>query len=162
MGLSKLRKLLENKVCEENISVTIPNIFLPPRFRKISEGRNMILFMDRDVTLHVRWEGVNMPAHQPLTKRATNRLIQDVLRAMAKYRTDLYIYARFMERWADDPMPSDRYDETLYERIPPPAKEEPETVSGEEIVAQLTSEDLLRFTGGGESPMPAWDWPDGE
>lgn len=161
MGLSGLRKILEAKVCDENISVTIPNIFLPPRFRKISNGRDMILFMDRDVTLHVRWEGVTMPAHQPLTKRATNRLIQDVLRTMAKYRSDLYIYSRFMERWADDPMPSERYDETLYEGIPPPAKEKPETTSPE-IVAKLSAKDPKRFVGGGESPMPTWDWEHGE
>ena len=157
MGLSRLRKLLEDKVLEENIFVTIPTIFLPPRFRKISSGRNMVLFMDTDATLHVRWEGADLLEHRPLTKRASNRLIHEVLQNMNKYRKDLAIYARFLAMWADDPEPTGRYEESFYKRTAPDAQENSE-VTGPEIIAKFTPEDLNKFIGGGESPMPAWDW----
>ncbi len=157
MGSSKLREFLEAKVCEENISITLPNVFLPPRFRKISNGHNMILFMDTDVTLHVRWEGVDLATHRPLTKRAANRLVQEVLRNMAKYRKDLYIYNRFLEEWADDPLPGERYDEAPYPRVAPFAEETPEA-TGPEIVAELALGDPKRPVGGGESPMPDWEY----
>lgn len=157
MGLSRLRQLLEDKLLEENIFVTIPTIFLPPRFRKISGNRNMVLFMDIDATLHVRWEGTDLLEHRPLTKRACTRLIHEVLQNMNKYRRDLAIYTRFLETWADDPEPADRYEDSFYKRTAPSAKENPE-VTGPEIIAKFTPEDLSKFMGGGESPMPAWDW----
>lgn len=162
MGISRLRALLEKVALEEDIQFTIPHPFLPPRFRKVCKNRNMLLLLDRDMTIHVRWEGERMSEHRPLTKGATRRLVREVLRKMKGYRIELGIYARFIERWAEEPFNDDRYESI--QRAPDPPKAEKEVPkdpvsTGTEISANIELElSEMPQNVGGSSPLPDWNW----
>jgi len=145
----------------------LPHPLLPPRFQDLSEDRNMILFLDQDMTLHVRWEGARIHEHHPLTPGAVNRLVKEVLRNMSKYRKDLEIFNRFVRQNAEQPFEDDRpLDPFRFkERELPPAEriaeEENRTI---EITAeieigisdQLEAERMdlsIPADFGGEAPM---------
>lgn len=160
---SPLRQLLDDEAGWEEFEMIIPHPFLPPRFREMSENRNMILLLDRDMTLHIRWEGSRMHEHHPLTPRSARRLVREVLKRMTTYRADLQVFSRFFEQNAEQPFDDPRAPDPLRfkEREMPPASkiedpEEHEVVAEVEIEEQLEAErmiELERMDIGGESPM---------
>jgi hypothetical protein len=85
------------------ILFTIPHIFLPPRFQKLSHNRNMIVVLDPDQVVSVRWEGAQLEDYQPLTSKAASRLIRECLTKMSDYRRDLTILEGFVVAEAEDP-----------------------------------------------------------
>ena len=156
---SPLRKQLEKEAGWEEFRMIIPHPFLPPRFQKLAKNRNMVLAFDQELTLHVRWEGARFHEHHPLTPRATQRLVREVLNRITKYRRELQVFSRFVVSVGEQPF------EELRALDPAPRKkqEEPSAVREEEdepieiqteiaIEAALRAEMLLGV--GGESPMP--------
>ena len=159
----ELRKLLDKEAGWEEFHLIIPHPFLPPRFQNQSDQRNMILLLDRDMTLHVRWEGSRLYEHQPLTPRATYRLIQEVLKNMTTYRRGLRVFSKFVEGWGEQPFEDERTLDPIraQERKAPDAPRiEQEEDKPIELIATL--ETLLDATSeaGGESPMPMEVCPD--
>lgn len=162
MGISQFRALLEKKALEDDIQFTIPHPLLPPRFREICEDRNMILLLDQDLTIHVRWEGERMSEHHPLTKGATRRLIREVLRKAKEYRRDLEIFARFVDQKAEEPFDDDRYELIRLPRDPPKAVR-PILVDKKDSVMEIPAVIPLgpsktSLCVGGDNPFPDWDW----
>lgn len=151
---SPLRELLEKEAGWEEFRMVIPNPFLPPRYRKISHGHDMIVLLDRDLTLHVRWEGSRIHEHRPLTPRATQRLIQECLDRMTKYRRELQVFSKFIKKNAEQPFDDPRTLDPIRfkEREPLPAepiqREECQTIKTS--TTKAVSQDRL----GGESPLP--------
>ena len=160
---SPLRKLLEREAGWEEFRMIIPYPFLPPRFQKLASNRNMILLLDQDLTLNVRWEGARMHEHHPLTPRAASRLIRDVLEHMSKYRRELGIFSRFVERYGALPFDDQRCLDpirTKQRKLPPAFREEGrgEEDTSTDVVATIS---LAKTEMGGESPMPMMEEFDG-
>jgi len=131
----------------------LPHPLLPPRFQDLSEDRNMILSLDQDLTLHVRWEGARIHEHHPLTPGAVNRLVKEVLRNMSKYRKDLEIFNRFVRQTAEQPFEDDRPLDPYHfkERELPPAEKIAE--EEEDHTIEITADVRLPDELGGEGPM---------
>lgn len=159
-----LRERLNNALegCDEEVEFTIPHVFLPPRFKEVSEERNMILFLDIDQVVHVRWEGARFEEHRALTPGACRRLFKDCIANMKRYRKDLDTMARFIDREGQSPFWDPRRDSLTKEREErsAPALESSEekkreitaTVDHSEELDLEVAADLLEL--GGESPMP--------
>ncbi len=113
----------------------------------------MVLLLDQDLTLHVRWEGARLHQHHPLTPRAARRLMQEVVGNMSKYRRELQIFSRFIEQRAEQPFGGLRVlDPAQREnQLPPAFKDEEQESRPAEVAAQV---DISRSELGGESPMP--------
>jgi hypothetical protein len=164
-----LTEFLEEEAGMEEFRFVLPHPFLPPRFQEVSQSRNLILLLDRDLTLHLRWEGARRHKHWPLTPRAAAGLIRDVLSRMTAYRKDMQDFSRFIERVAEQPFEDPRYDAVTKDVSPKPALPiVPETKSPVELVAEVYGwthaqlqqmELLLSNPGtGGESPMGMGDF----
>ena len=112
----------------------------------------MILFLDQDLTLHVRWEGARIHEHHPLTPGAVNRLVKEVLRRMSQYRKDLEIFNRFVRQNAERPFEDDRPLDPYHfkERELPPAGK---IVEEEDRTIEITADIHLPAELGGEGPM---------
>jgi hypothetical protein len=164
-----LKEQLNHALGFNEVSFIIPHVFLPPRFKEVSQNRNMIMFMDMDTVLHVRWEGARQDEHHPLTPGACRRLFKDCIRNMKKYRKDLDAFARFVDSEGEEPFWDPR-ENSLHkdkEEKPAPSSEEEEPEQGEEIIAVLGPDgeliqgkvsDFLEEEMGGESPMPfGWE-----
>lgn len=155
-----LREILEDKAGFEECEFLIPHIFLPPRFKKLAPGHNMILFLDIDMVIHVKWEGKRVEEHHPLTPGATRRLLREVSRNMTRYRRDMGVVARFLERKAEEPFWDPRVDSLTQER----EEQDAEPEEGEEIVAILHGDEIIEgpiseLMGlGGEGPLADFDW----
>ena len=160
---SPLREALEAEAGWEEFQMIIPHPFLPPRFQNLAKGRNMILLLDRDMTLHIRWEGARMHEHHPLTPGAVRRLMKEVFTRMTKYRRELQVFSKFVDENAEQPFDDPRAPDPLRwkeREMPVAAKEEPEEEDEAiEVTAhievgvseQLEAERMLNR--GGESPM---------
>jgi hypothetical protein len=155
VGISRLRALLEQRATVEDLQFIIPHPFLPPRFRKISQDRNMILLVDADLTIHVRWEGTRLAEHHPLTREAAQHLVREVLRNMKAYRRELEVYSRFLGSWAEQPLGDKRYELPRWPTEPPKAwqEEAEDTVTEVTAIVPLELEELTAL--GGESPFPS-------
>lgn len=163
MRKSQLRETLERKAIEEDLQFLIPYPFLPPRFRNISENRSMILLIDQELTIHVRWEGARLAEHHPLTVGATRQLIREVMRNMARYRRELRVYSRFIEGYAEEPFEDQRYEAfRLIKKLPTAVRDETKKTDMEadtiELKAKLLAGTSACSNMGGESPLPEWDW----
>ncbi len=154
---SQLRKLLDKEAGWEEFRMIIPHPFLPPRFQKSAKNRNMILLLDRDMTLHIRWEGARLHEHHPLTPQAARRLIEEVLGYMTKYRRELKVFSRFIGEWGEQPFDDPRAMDPLRlkEREAPSASlEVREEVRVHETLRAGRLPERMRGMGrGGESPM---------
>lgn len=146
METSRLRQLLEEA---ERVGFTIPNVFLPPRFRKLAEGRDLILLFDEDFTLHVRWVGERRSQHMPLTRGQALRLMSEALRYMVRYEENLQEFKLFVDEFAEEPLDKERYQNGGSQE----EEEAPRT-------AQVGSEEegLAVNSAGGESPCPNTDY----
>jgi hypothetical protein len=158
---NRLREMLDEDAGWQDFQMVIPAPFLPPRFQELSNGRNMILLLDRDLTLHVRWVGARMHEHRPLTPGGARRLVREVLNRMTKYRRDLQVFARFVDQEAEQPFDDPRFPDPIRisdkRELPPASKIEEDgaveiSASVSEIREQLEAEHLVE--AGGESPMP--------
>lgn len=63
----------------------------------------MLLLLDQELILHVRWEGDQVHEYDPLTPRAARRLIKESLANMTEYRREVGIFTRFITAWAESP-----------------------------------------------------------
>lgn len=162
--ISRLRLKLEGSIGEERFEILVPNAFLPPRFRRDSEGQDLSLLVDQDLTIYVYWKGERLERYTPLTKGETRRLLREVKRSMAAYRRDLDIYGRFIETWGEEPFEDPRSGPSFSIAGPPVARmEEPEEDNNEDlagdIVASVTPRTSIDKLGG-ESPLPDLGWED--
>lgn len=99
---SPLRKALESKAGLKRIHLRLPYIFLPPRFEKISNNRDLILLFKDDFTLHVRWSGALEITHHQISRSAAFSLILYVKETMSRYRTELAVVERFLDAYAEN------------------------------------------------------------
>ena len=162
-----LKEQLNRALGFDEVNFTIPHVFLPPRFKEISKDRNMILFMDLDTVMNVRWEGARQDEHHPLTPGACRRLFKECISNMKKYRKDLNAFSRFVDSEAEHPFWDPRENSLTKDREEKPAPSTEEEAQGEEIIAVLgpdgklmqgTVSELLEDEMGGESPMPfGWE-----
>jgi hypothetical protein len=157
VAASQLRRILEKGAGWEEFHYVIPHCFLPPRYRDISKNRNMRLLLDRDLTLHVRWEGSRTHEHHPLTPGAVNRLLGEVSTNMAKYRKELQVFSRFVRSRGEAPFEDLRYELADKEVVPPVAKKAGEGIIEVGANAPITRpfflRDFISDCQGGESPM---------
>jgi hypothetical protein len=151
--LSQLRKSLNEDAGIGEFEFIIPNSFLPPRFRKLPEQRNLILLVDQDLTIHVRWKGARFHEHHPLTPREAQQLIRESLGYMKKYRRELQIFSRFIgemgEQPFDDPRPLDPANSQEPQEAAAPKEKRQKVLSEVEMSVEVDRSKL-----GGESPLP--------
>ena len=151
--LSRLRKLLNEDAGVGDFEFIIPHPFLPPRYRKLKENQNLILLMDQNMTLHVRWEGSRHHEHHPLTPRAAQRLIHECLVYMKKYRREIQIFSRFVgemgEQPFDDPRPLDPARSHEPREASAPKEQNRKIFSEVEMSVEID-----RYELGGEPPLP--------
>lgn len=157
-----LKEKLNRALGFDEISFTIPHVFLPPRFKEMSKNRNMILFMDTDTVMNVRWEGARQDEHHPLTPGACRRLFKECISNMKKYRKDLDAFARFVDGEAENPFWDPRTNSLTKDREEKPASSVEEGTKKEEIIAvagpngelvQGTVSEFLEEGMGGEGPI---------
>lgn len=161
--VKNLKKRLDGALGEGEISFIIPHVFLPPRFKNVSNNRNMILFMDEDTVMHIRWEGALQDEYNPLNPGACRRVFKECIRNMKKYRKDLDTFSRFVDKEAEVPFWDPRTDSLTKDQPEKPAPASKEGSGQEEISAILGPEDKLiqgkvadslEEEMGGENPIP--------
>jgi hypothetical protein len=177
---SQLRQLLEKKVGGEQLEFRIPQIFLPPRYRNLSEGRDLLLMLDDDLTIHIRWHNETFHEHHPLTPGETKRLMGEVMMYIKRYREHFRVFGTFVCEHAELPWDEERYhDGFCQEEEAPqrakearPEEEEELTAEGQEeeqtIASQGERDSILRSLDnlielsasnvGGETPCPDLDY----
>jgi hypothetical protein len=106
---SQLRQLLRERIGEEQLEFRIPQLFLPPRFRDLSEGRDLLLMLDDDFTVHIRWHNEIFHTHHPLTPGETRRLVGEIMRYILKYREQLRVFGTFLDEYSEAPWDDERY-----------------------------------------------------
>lgn len=149
-----LRKRLSETAGFGEVKFEIPHIFLPPRFQKISQGRDMILVLDLDLVVHVHWENTLLEQHRPLTLAEARRLFRECTRNMQKYRGDLSTFARFVDRHAEEPFWDPRKDSAEDEpKKEPTASIVEEGETGDNMQTQRDCSDPPQGQGG-EIPIP--------
>jgi hypothetical protein len=168
--MSKLRELLETRSGEDQIDFRLPNIFLPPRYQKISKGKDLLLRLDHDFTLHVRWSGLVLTQHHALTIQEAKRLIREVRINRERFSRDLLVFETFIVKNSEKPTEKNRYPLLTPERKVEGAKElEDEKFIAEQIEAEVNLERKVsaeiripstseETTLGGESPCPKIDY----
>lgn len=158
-----LKERLDGALGFGEVSFIIPHVFLPPRFKDISKNRNMILFMDEDTVMHIRWEGALQDEHRPLNPGACRRIFKECIRNMKKYRKDIDTFSRFVDKEAEVPFWDPREDSLSKDRPEKPAPVSEDEPKQEEIVAVLGPDDqliqgkvsdFLEEEMGGENPLP--------
>lgn len=103
MSVEKLRSQLEWSLGFEECRFTVPHIFLPPRFREISQDRNMILTIGGDMVMCVRWEGSRLEEYHPLNPAAAGHLLKEVRDNMTRYRREIKVFEKFIRENAEVP-----------------------------------------------------------
>lgn len=149
----KLKAHLDRLAGDEEIEWIIPHPFLPPRYKKVCENRNMILLIDRDFTAHIRWEGARRGKWCSPTAGEIRTLIRQVKTKMTTYRRQLDVFSDFVTESVDIPF-ADPVDNDPSSRREPKKAEPLEDEEDDGVDRPL---DLLRkrvIDEGGESPMP--------
>lgn len=126
----KLKRLLEDLVGEQKMEWVIPHPFLPPRYRKICENRNMVLILSPNYTLHIRWEGARRGERISPTPGEVRRLLREVKRNISKYNQELKVFSKFVDEWAEEPNSDPVKDDPSSTREPRKAElleEDPQT-----------------------------------
>ncbi len=164
MRVNQLRQLLEAKMGEEQLEFRVPNIFLPPRFRDLSGGQDLLLVMDDDFTIHIRWHNQDFHEHHPLTPGASRRLVGEVMRYSKLYRENLKMFGKLLCEYAEQPWDEERYNEGLRQEKEATrrAKEDRPGTSGQEeqgVGAVIHGVDeLVEILSQGDSPYPGMDY----
>ena len=155
----RLKAMLERVSGEEEVEFTIPHPFLPPRYREMSNRTNMILVLDRDMTLHVKWEGARLSEWNSITPGECRRIVASVLHYLSSYREELRAFSRFVDAHAEMPFDDPRFEpgtspqERAQERPAPVQRESKDRAAGVPVGTSALSMAL-----GGESPCPSWEW----
>lgn len=149
MKRNKLLDLLVEKMGQEDVEFVIPHPFLPPRYSKICGNRNMIVTLDTENTIQLRWENARLITWMSPTPGEFRTIVSYAMKKMQKYRRDLETFGNFVDRVAEDPF----LDPIFYDGEVPKAgvAEKKETASSASI-----PQVRFPFTGGGESPFPTW------
>ena len=172
MRANQLRQTLKKKAGWEQLEFRIPNIFLPPRFRDLSEGRDLLLMLDDDFTVHIRWHDADFHTHHPLTPGASRRLVGEIMQRMKQYKEHLGVFGKFIEEYAEQPFDEERYHDgfsqekegTQRAKKDGPEEEEEREAQGqeeerEEVVALVDGiDELVQLAEHGDSPYPCIDY----
>ena len=149
-------KTLEEALYEvtglKEIEFNIPHIFLPPRYRKICENRNMVLVVDEELVIHVRWEGALHDEYLPLTPKAACHLIKECTVRMTNYRRDLGVFSRFVKNEGEAFSGNSRDDNALLDEELECTEALPILNGRTTVVAKVST--FNHQDMGGESPMP--------
>lgn len=155
----KFRALLEKVSGDEEIEFIIPHPFLPPRYQELANNSNMILVLDRDMTLHVRWEGARLLEWHSITPGESRRIVASVLRNLEKYREEIKAFGRFVDERAEMPFEDPRYDGVLEIKAEVHANPIPEKKKSEDPGVTVPAETQTALVAmGGEPPLPSWEW----
>lgn len=149
MKRNKLLDLLVDKMGEEEVEFVIPHPLLPPRYRKVCQGRNLIATLDVENTIQLRWENARLQVWMSPTPGEFRVLVAYALKQMQQYRRDLQTFGNFVDRVAEAPFQDPIFDDT--EAAKPKVAEKREIDSKTGI-----SPGRFPFTAGGESPFPTW------
>ena len=181
MRASQLRQLLRERVGGEQLEFRIPQLFLPPRFRDLSEGRDLLLLLDDDLTIHVRWHNETFHTHHPLTPGETRRLVGEIMKYILKYREQFRVFGTFLDEYSEAPWDDERYHDGFYQeekatqKAPEDGpKEEKEQAAAEQEAEEVVEDvravihgidDLIQticppksISAGGESPLPDMEY----
>lgn len=123
----------------------------------------MVLVLDRDLCLHVRWEGARRHEHHPLTPKAAVRLVKEVLQNMTKYRREIDVFSRFIEEFGEQPFEDPRLEPATPDKERNPAPKGDDGGFGIRTMVHISStppstpaelelELNLEAQAGGESP----------
>jgi hypothetical protein len=93
----------------EQLEFRVPPVFLPPRFRDLSEGRDLLLTLDDDLTVHIRWHNEDFHTHHPLTIGATRRLVGEIMNYIKQYKEHLRVFGTFINKYGEQPFDEERY-----------------------------------------------------
>jgi hypothetical protein len=151
MSARELRDFLKATAGDEEIKFIIPHPFLPPRYHGESQGRNLVAILDRDLTVHLRWENSRLGSWANITRGQFRRLAAESLRGMTKYRQDLKVFASFVDKVAELPFTDPIFDEPL-SMLSNKDKASIGTQS-EAVVNEATVE-----PAGGEPPLLETEW----
>lgn len=149
MKRNKLLDLLVEKMGQEDVEFVIPHPFLPPRYRKICENRNMIVTLDTENTIQLRWENARLVTWMSPTPGEFRTIVSYARRKMQQYRRDLETFGNFVDRVAEDPFLDPIFNDGEAPKAGVAAKKE---AAPNGSVLQVR----FPFAGGGESPFPAW------
>lgn len=179
MRARQLRQLLKKKMGWEQLEFRVPPLFLPPRFRDLSKGRDLLLMMDDDFTIHIRWHNEDFHTHHPLTPGATRRLVSEIMKYTKQYREHLQVFGKFIDEHAEQPWEEERYHDgfgqekeaTQRAKKNGPKEEKEREAQGqeeerEEVTAVIDGsydivdsfEELDRLRAQGDSPYPDTDY----
>ncbi len=178
MKASQLRQLLDYNAGGEQLEFRIPLIFLPPRFRKLSKERDLLLVLDEYFTINVRWQDEDFHTHHPLTPGESRRLVGEVMKYMKKYRENLRVFGKFLNEWSEPTWDKERYHDGIRQEkeVTQRAKkarseeedeheakgqeEEQEIASSLQAILQETDElvEVISSERGGESPCPSAEY----
>lgn len=139
---------MEESAGFEPIEFTIPHIFLPPRFEKASQKRNMLLTIDMELVAHIFWEGASEDQVEPLRPAQVRQLLRYCNKRMTQYRSDLGVFGRFVDSSAENPFCDPREEAESYTLEPKDVERLPVKRMKEKRVQTLTT------SLGGESPLP--------
>lgn len=154
MAPRKMKDFLDSTAGDEEIEFIIPHTFLPPRYVKEGERRNLIVMLDRDLTVHLRWENSRLGNWANITPGEFRRLMRECLNKESKYRADLKVFADFVGERAEAPFEDPIYDEPLalpssYDK----ALREEGNKNKETVIYLNQDEDV-----GGEPPLLSMEW----
>lgn len=149
MKRNKLLDLLVEKMGQEDVEFVIPHPLLPPRYRDICENRNMIVTLDTENTIQLRWENARLVMWMSPTPGEFRTIVSYAMKKMQKYRRDLETFGNFVDRVAEDPFLDPIFDDG---EAPRAGVAEKEKVPSSESVSQVR----FPLMGGGESPFPTW------
>jgi len=144
---------LERLGGEEEIHFVIPYPFLPPRFRKISQERNLLLCMDTDFGTIGKWEGSHYQEWLPFTPRGAYRLMMEVLKNMRRYAEDCFSFAAFVE---ENGCIIDSNPGAEDESSRRPDRDPEEIKTEKRIIKASVKIERDQEVLGGEPPVPNW------
>ncbi len=172
MRANRLRQLLKKKAGWEQLEFLVPPLFLPPRFRALSKGRDLLLMMDDDFTIHIRWHNEDFHTHHPLTPGAARRLVGEIMKYIQQYKEHIKVFGKFVDEYAEQPWDEERYhygfcqEEKATQRAKknrPEEEEEHEAEGQEEELGEVVEiahgiDELVQLIGQGDSPYPDVDY----
>jgi hypothetical protein len=149
MKRNKLLDLLVEKMGQEEVEFVIPHPLLPPRYRKFCENQNMIVTLDIENTIQLRWENARLSTWMSPTPGEFRTIISYALKKLQKYRRDLQTFGNFVDHVAEAPFQDPIFDDGEIAKA---------KVAEKKGVAPSGSVPTIRFPfmGGGESPLPTW------
>lgn len=116
--LKDLKKYLKEFAGEKEIEWIIPHPFLPPRYQKRCENRNMILLIDLDFIAHIKWEGARIEDWCSPTPGELRTLLRQVQVKVKKYQKQMVVFSKFVDGAVDEPFGNPIDDDLSSKRKP--------------------------------------------